>query len=78
MSINNYIWSTSLDGAENRFQIEETNLEDARRKLIQQIENPDMIVSAIVFGETPFCPIVHKELTLCDYIITSFPTIRPV
>ena len=54
MSVQNYIWSASFEGAEVTVHIQETNLEDARRKLIQQIENPDRTVEAVVFGELIF------------------------
>jgi len=87
MSIHNYIWFVSLEGNDCIINIEETNLEDARKKLIQKIEtspqkqiqfNSDTIVRATIFGETYLCPIFVKELPLRDYIMSSFPTIRPV
>jgi hypothetical protein len=38
---------------------------------------PDSIIRATVFGRDPYSPMIEKEITLCDYIMTSFPTIRP-
>ena len=38
---------------------------------------PDAIVYGAVFGETAFIDIVYKEMTLREFIMTSFPTIRP-
>ena len=37
---------------------------------------PDAIVYGAVFGETPFIDIVYKEITLREFIMTSFPTIQ--
>lgn len=87
MSVHNYIWFVSLGGTDCTIHIEETNLEDARKKLIKKIEtsqrkqiefNSDTIVRATVFGETYLCPIFQTDLPLREYIMTSFPTIRPV
>jgi len=38
---------------------------------------PDAIVYGAVFGETAFIDIVYKEITLREFIMTSFPTITP-
>jgi hypothetical protein len=78
MSVHNYIWFVSLDGSDYTVHIEETSLEDARKNLIQKIEQPDTIVRATIFGETYLCPIIQKDLLLREYIMTSFPTIQPV
>jgi len=38
---------------------------------------PDAIVYGAIFGETAFIDIIYKEITLREFIMTSFPTITP-
>ena len=56
-----------------RLQIDISRLDDSSIDSF----GADSMIRATVFGEDPYSPIIQKEITLSDYIMTSFPTIRP-
>jgi len=56
-----------------RLQIDISRLDDSSIDSF----GPDCMIRATVFGSDPYTPMIQKEMTLSEYIMTSFPTIRP-